>query len=188
MLTVNYVNNAQMLDLMNISYQGKEDVLSKLDSAVNDHGEVEHMDWCLSKIEELDAIKEPVTVNVLIQSVSMMKEIGEYDSRRPDALYTMVNGHHFLAFHDDFNLSMVAHEIQHFLDSMEGRLVTNQQTGVITWDGVEYERIDYLTMRLTEVEYINLPWERTAHEMELKYTSNEQRKTMIETALKEGAL
>lgn len=177
-----FANHTELLNLMAIENGLPKALLDQLDPACNRKEDTEHFLALMDVIDELDVVgDETLYVNIADRALCMKL----FPASNPNvfAAYTNVNGKHFLLMNDDFLLPHMAHELQHFIDSVTGRLAFHHEQGKVEWDGELYDMVDYNSGDIKLEEYVNLPWERTAHETEIKYMYDEVRKEQITAAL-----
>lgn len=182
MITINLISSSETLTLLGHHPDRDDQNLVKLDAANNEPAAVDKISDYLNQIPELKKYNG-VVLNLNISSVSLTKELyPDIDTNALSAMFVNIEGTNILCCYDTITVSEIAHEIQHFMDAVDGRLIStvdDNGTPAIIWDGVMYPHVNPITLdnkdKASMRYYINQPWERRAYEFMLDYCSEAER-------------
>lgn len=185
MITINPITSSETLTLLGHHPDRNDQNLVKLDAANNEPSAVEKISDYLNQIPELKKY-ENVVLNLNISSISLTKELyPDIDTNALSAMFVNIEGTNILCCYDNTTISDIAHEMQHFMDAADGRLIsTSDDNGnlAVIWDGVMYPHVNPITLDSKDIDsmryYVNQPWERRAYEFMLDYCSETERKVI----------
>lgn len=189
MITINLITSSETLTLLGHHPDRNDQNLAKFDAASNEASVVNKISGYINRIPELNKYKDTV-LNLNISSISLTKELyPDIDTNALSAMFVNIGGTNILCCYDNTTIGDVAHEIQHFMDAVDGRLIsTSDDNGnpAVIWDGVMYPHVNPITLDNKDKDgmryYINQPWERRAYEFMLDYCSETER-SVIERQL-----